>query len=255
MESDEKSDPVEPLFKYLRLACDLKKIVENSSISCIFCTEKVVVVGTSWGDLHILDHEGNVNSHQKFPKHIVSINQISVDLKGEYIATCSDDGQVSPIGICATFELIWVSLSGPHQLFVRRRERSSQAREANQVHRAGSDVPQVEPGKAIHHRRLSADALREDFSQRPEVDNSKRIRRPCQCNQMERPVRCLGEWTRRESLRSLREVFTWPHQMGRAAKWKVGRFSLQLAMVQCVDLADRMGRNNQNLCDKKAELG
>jgi vacuolar protein sorting-associated protein 41 len=111
MESDEKSDPVEPLFKYLRLACDLKEIVKNSSISCIFCTEKVVIVGTSWGDLHILDHEGNVNSHQKFPKHIVGINQISVDLKGEYIASCSDDGQVSPIGMFVVGELIFVFIT------------------------------------------------------------------------------------------------------------------------------------------------
>lgn len=90
---DEKIEPVEPLFKYLRLACDLQKIVKNSSISCISANTKVICVGDSWGAIHILDHEGNVNSHQKFPNHIVGINQISVDSKGEYIATCSDDGQ------------------------------------------------------------------------------------------------------------------------------------------------------------------
>lgn len=91
---DEKNEPVEPLFKYLRIACDLREIVKNSSISCVSANTKVIFVGTSWGDLRILDHEGNVNSHQKFPKHIVGINQISVDNKGEYIGTCSDDGQV-----------------------------------------------------------------------------------------------------------------------------------------------------------------
>ena len=91
---DEKSEPVEPLLKYLRIACDLREIVKNSSISCIKASPKVIFVGTSWGDLFIIDHEGNINSHQKFPKHIVGINQISVDTKGEYIGTCSDDGQV-----------------------------------------------------------------------------------------------------------------------------------------------------------------
>lgn len=90
---NEVNENVEPLFKYLRLACDLREIVENSSISSIVANTKVIFVGTSWGDLHILDHEGNVNSHQKFPKHIVGINQISADTKGEYIGTCSDDGQ------------------------------------------------------------------------------------------------------------------------------------------------------------------
>lgn len=91
---DEKSEPVEPLFKYLRIACDLREIVRNSSISCVNATSKVIFVGTSWGDLFIIDHEGNINSHQNFPKHIVAINQISVETKGEYIASCSDDGQV-----------------------------------------------------------------------------------------------------------------------------------------------------------------
>ncbi|CRK93735.1 CLUMA_CG007263, isoform A [Clunio marinus] len=91
---DEKSEPVEPLFKYLRIACDLREIVKNTSISCISATTKILIIGNSWGDIHILDHEGNVNSHQKFPKHIVGINQISVDSKGEWIGSCSDDGKV-----------------------------------------------------------------------------------------------------------------------------------------------------------------
>lgn len=91
---DEKNEPLEPIFKYLRIACDLREIVKNSSISCMTANTKVIFIGDSWGGLHILDHEGNVNCHQKFPKHIVAINKISVDSKGEYIGTCSDDGQV-----------------------------------------------------------------------------------------------------------------------------------------------------------------
>lgn len=51
-------------------------------------------MGTAWGEVQILDHEGNINTRQRFPKHMVSVNQISVDSKGEYIATCSDDGKV-----------------------------------------------------------------------------------------------------------------------------------------------------------------
>lgn len=49
------SEPSEPLFKYLRLGCDLREIVKSSSISAIKANTKVVFVGTTWGDLYILD--------------------------------------------------------------------------------------------------------------------------------------------------------------------------------------------------------
>lgn len=52
----------------------------------------------------MLDHQGNtvdtsVSRNQSVPTHIVSINQISIDDKGEYIATCSDDGMVVISGL------------------------------------------------------------------------------------------------------------------------------------------------------------
>lgn len=44
----------------------------------------------------MLDHQGNtvLDNAQDFPSHMVSVNQISIDNKGEYIASCSDDGTV-----------------------------------------------------------------------------------------------------------------------------------------------------------------
>lgn len=91
---DGDKSQIEPIFKYLRIASDLKDILKNDSISCVAATSKIIFIGTNWGQLYILDHEGNAISEQKFPKHMVSINEISVDSKGEYIATCSDDGKV-----------------------------------------------------------------------------------------------------------------------------------------------------------------
>lgn len=79
----------------------------------------MILVGTSWGDLHILDHEGNVNSHQKFPKHIVGINQISVEEKGEFAGTCSDDGQASESHHPPVEDLIRILLVDSHKLSVR----------------------------------------------------------------------------------------------------------------------------------------
>lgn len=50
--------------------------------------------GTHWGAIHLLDHQGNIVdtpiNKQTSQIHMVSVNQISVDSKGEYIASCSD---------------------------------------------------------------------------------------------------------------------------------------------------------------------
>lgn len=47
----------------------------------------------------MLDLEGNtvdnaINRTHNFPAHMVSVNQISIDSRGEFIGTCSDDGAV-----------------------------------------------------------------------------------------------------------------------------------------------------------------
>lgn len=48
-------------------------------------------MGTHWGVVHIMDFEGNEN--QKFQAHQATVNDLSVDLDGEYIASASDDGK------------------------------------------------------------------------------------------------------------------------------------------------------------------
>lgn len=61
-------------------------------------------MGTHWGAVHLIDHQGNsvdnaINPKQQLPAHMVSVNQISIDSKGEYVATCSDDGVVTITGL------------------------------------------------------------------------------------------------------------------------------------------------------------
>ena len=56
-------------------------------------------MGTQSGNVHILDFNGNLN--RTFKHHTFSINELSVDDCGEYIASCSNDG----------WELLFVSLS------------------------------------------------------------------------------------------------------------------------------------------------
>ncbi|KAL0275469.1 UNVERIFIED_CONTAM: hypothetical protein PYX00_003307 [Menopon gallinae] len=53
-----------------------------------------------WGSIHLLDHQGNiVRSAKELKGHSVSINKISIDERGDYIASCSDDGIVHISGL------------------------------------------------------------------------------------------------------------------------------------------------------------
>lgn len=52
----------------------------------------------------MVDHQGNtVNSHLNHNQHefahTVAVNQVDIDSRGEYVATCSDDGKVNVIGL------------------------------------------------------------------------------------------------------------------------------------------------------------
>lgn len=58
-----------------------------------------ICVGTHFGWIYLLDHQGNSvrfkeNLPQGFNAHSISVNQISVDVNGDFIASCSDDGKV-----------------------------------------------------------------------------------------------------------------------------------------------------------------
>ncbi|XP_052869808.1 vacuolar protein sorting-associated protein 41 homolog [Anopheles cruzii] len=95
-------DEVEPKLKYVRLLNDLKNILSEEAISCIAVHPRFLCLGTHWGRIHMLDHQGNsVQTIMTIKEnaHILSVNKISVDSKGEHIATCSDDGKVMISGL------------------------------------------------------------------------------------------------------------------------------------------------------------
>ena len=60
---------------------------------------KFVCVGTLWGMIHILDHQGNNVGTKELQAHTVAVNQISIDDNGDFIASCSDDGKVFVHGL------------------------------------------------------------------------------------------------------------------------------------------------------------
>jgi len=114
-QSDEKSDveiveEVEPKLKYVRLTNDVQTILTKDGVSYLAAHPKFLCIGTNWGSLHLLDFEGNIVNNRQLRPHTVAINQISIDSRGEFIATCSDDGNVFVYGLYTTEDAQEVSL-------------------------------------------------------------------------------------------------------------------------------------------------
>lgn len=52
-------DELEPQLKYERLGADVKSILQDATATCLCLSEKVLALGTSAGNIHILDYSGN----------------------------------------------------------------------------------------------------------------------------------------------------------------------------------------------------
>lgn len=120
------SEEIEPKLKYQRMSNDLKNILTKDAVSCITVHPKVsiiiifislhfwfkwiflykillfvkfICVGSLWGMIHILDHQGNNVGTKELQAHTVAVNQISIDDNGDFLASCSDDGKVFVHGL------------------------------------------------------------------------------------------------------------------------------------------------------------
>ncbi|KAL3270997.1 hypothetical protein HHI36_021499 [Cryptolaemus montrouzieri] len=92
--SDTEEEEIEPKLKYVRLSNDLQSILLKSAATCICVHPKFICLGSHWGIIHLLDHQGNNIEGKELKPHTVGVNQISIDSNGEFIATCSDDGKI-----------------------------------------------------------------------------------------------------------------------------------------------------------------
>ncbi|KAI4491843.1 PREDICTED: vacuolar protein sorting-associated protein 41 homolog [Polistes canadensis] len=98
-DSDSEIDEVEPRLKYVRMRNDLQHILQNDAASCIAVHPKFLCLGSHWGMIHLLDHQGNNIQSKSLQAHTVAVNQISIDHNGDFIASCSDDGKVFIYGL------------------------------------------------------------------------------------------------------------------------------------------------------------
>jgi hypothetical protein len=53
------ADDLEPQLKYERLGADVKSILKDASATALCLSEKVLALGTSAGNIHVLDYSGN----------------------------------------------------------------------------------------------------------------------------------------------------------------------------------------------------
>jgi len=58
-ETPTATDELEPQLKYERLGADVKTILQGATATCLALSEKVLALGTSVGNIHILDYSGN----------------------------------------------------------------------------------------------------------------------------------------------------------------------------------------------------
>lgn len=95
----------EPKLKYDRMENDVQNILLKDAVSCICVHTKFICLGTQWGVIHLLDHEGNTvpisqdGKDKELQAHAIAVNKISVDVNGDFIASCSDDGKVVVYGL------------------------------------------------------------------------------------------------------------------------------------------------------------
>ncbi|XP_047319698.1 vacuolar protein sorting-associated protein 41 homolog [Impatiens glandulifera] len=82
----------EPRLKYQRMRGSVPSLLSADSASCVAVAERMIALGTHGGNLYILDFLGN--QVKEFRDHTASVNDLSFDSDGEYIASCSDDGSV-----------------------------------------------------------------------------------------------------------------------------------------------------------------
>lgn len=101
-EDDEDEEEIEPKLKYSRLKNDLLHIFLTDAASCIAVHPKFICVGSHWGIIHVLDHQGNRITSSLRTKHTVAVNSIAIDSVGDWVASCSDDGKVLVQGLYAT---------------------------------------------------------------------------------------------------------------------------------------------------------
>ncbi|XP_022703759.1 vacuolar protein sorting-associated protein 41 homolog isoform X2 [Varroa jacobsoni] len=89
-------DEEEQTLHFKRLSYDAQRLLEVEGGSCLAVHDKFLLVGTQVGNIHILDHQGNRT--KTLTTHTTPVSHISIDEKGEHMASCAETGDVAVHG-------------------------------------------------------------------------------------------------------------------------------------------------------------
>ena len=90
--------------KYQRLGASVPELLSSDVASCMCASDKLLALGTKSGRVHILDFNGN--EIKRFSSHAAPVNDISFDARGEFTASCADDGTVAVNGLYSDEQLL-----------------------------------------------------------------------------------------------------------------------------------------------------
>lgn len=90
-EDDEEEEEAEPRLLYERIKYEVSVIAQKDAISSFCVNSRILVVGTHLGRIYILDHQGNKVHRDIVLSNNSSVTQVSADLKGEFIASCTEN--------------------------------------------------------------------------------------------------------------------------------------------------------------------
>ncbi|KAI8920586.1 hypothetical protein BC831DRAFT_515430 [Entophlyctis helioformis] len=91
-EDEFEDEDEEPTLSYKRLVGTLSESLKQDAVSCMGVSDRFLAIGTHWGVVHIMDLIGT--QVKRFQCHTATVNQVSIDTDGEFVASASDDGNV-----------------------------------------------------------------------------------------------------------------------------------------------------------------
>ena len=98
-DSDSDSDAPEPIPKYQRLGASLPDLLADDAATCACAWEGgVLALGTASGRVRVFDSLGG--ELKRFASHRAGpVRAVSFDARGEFVASCSEDGTVAIRGL------------------------------------------------------------------------------------------------------------------------------------------------------------
>ncbi|GAA5823614.1 hypothetical protein JCM5353_005076 [Sporobolomyces roseus] len=92
-DEEEDDEEEEPTLKYARLGGSAGGILEKDSASALLVSNKYIVLGSHNGAVYVLNLEGRLL--KTFRPHAAMVNDLSLDLQSDFVASASMDGKVA----------------------------------------------------------------------------------------------------------------------------------------------------------------